>query len=118
MIFFEFLFCYPIYCILESRRIPPSVAENEEWFNSKILSNATEFDAEKLDNFVVERLQEICNILNNKFSDISLKTFTYLDEIEVASFDVSGSNGGHVSHFTKYYDEFLIMNDDNKENCV
>ena len=38
--------------------------ENEEWFNSTILSNATEFDAEKLDNFVVERLQEICNILN------------------------------------------------------
>ena len=117
MLFFEFIFCYPIYFFLESRRVPPTVEQMEEWFDSKICSNSAEFDAENLDNFVVERLQEICNNLNDKFSQygISLKPFTYVDAIEVASYDEGGSNGGHVNHFTKYYDEFLIMNDDDNK---
>jgi hypothetical protein len=111
---FEFIFCYWYYCYLEALRIPATIEQVEEWFDSNISSNSIDFDAVKLDNFVVERLQEICNNLNDKFSQygISLKSFTYLDEVEVASYDEGGSNGGHVSRYNVYYDEFLIMNDD------
>jgi len=111
----ELIICYWYYCILESLKKPATIEQVEEWFDSNISSNSIEFDAENVDNFIVERLQEICNNLNDKIGQygISLKPFTYQDEFEVSSYDEGGSNGWHVSRYNEYYDEFLIMNDDN-----
>ena len=125
IVLLELILCYWYYCFLESRRVPATVKQIEEWFDSNISSNSLEFDAENVDNFIVERLQEICNNLNDKYSKfgICLKPFTYVDEVEVASYDEGGDDGGHVSRHNDYYDEFLIMNDDdnlieiNINNC-
>jgi len=84
LLVFEFIFCYPFYCIYEPYRIKPTISEMEQWFDTKICCNIEDFDAFNLDNYVIERLQEIYNKIKIKFN-LSLKSFTYLDEVEVAS---------------------------------
>ena len=116
----EIIICYPFYCIIHSKYSKPTAIQVEEWFDTNISSNSNEFDAEKVDSFIIERLQEICNKLNDKFSQsgISLKPVTYLDEIEVASYDIPDGEGGNtrINNHNVYYDEFLILNDNNKLN--
>ena len=104
---FEVIFLGPVYCFLDRNYVGPTQQQQEEWFETAICSHP-EFDAEDLDNFVTDRLKDICSRLNAKFHT-SLKTNTYQEQVEVASHDEAGSNGGHVKHHTKYYDEFLIV---------
>ena len=64
--------------------------------------------------------------MNNKFTryGIHLKHVSYVDTFEVATEDrmeSSDSTSHHMVHrsrYTAYYDEFLIMNDDNNVNAV
>jgi hypothetical protein len=124
--FIEYLFCLIPYFIIDCCTPSPTAEKLEEWFDSNISSNIKEFDTLNVDNFVVERLQEICYKLNNKFAryGIHLKHVSYVDTFEVASEDrieardENSHHSVHYSRYTEYYDEFLIMNDDNNVNAV
>ena len=109
----EVLFCYPFYCYLDGRDPGATLAQKEEWFHKAIISHP-EFDAENLDSFVIESLQQICSKLNERFHT-SLRPHTYQEQEEVASHD-GGSNCGWVHHFTAYYDEFLIKCEEEEES--
>lgn len=117
----ELIICYPFYCIINLQYSEPTAEVIEDWFNHNICSNSEEFDAEKLDGFVVERIQQICNKLNDKYSQsasISLMPVTYLDQVEIASYDIPDGEGSnmHVQRHNDFYDNFLILNDDKMIN--
>jgi len=112
----EMMLFFPLYAIIDNYcRIRPSQQQVEEWYQNNIASKADDFCTEKLDDLLVESLHKICSKLNEKYSGISLKPFTYVDTIEVESRD--SREGGHHSHSTFYWDEFLVINENKLNNA-